>query len=117
MSISTARAGRLLVTTILTAAATAYLHGAAGVPARAGSPAPKAAPAPAPSAETATEVKAVVDKYCISCHSERLKTAGLVLEKHDIREAAADPETWERVVRKLRARAMPPSGSPRPDAA
>jgi hypothetical protein len=54
--------------------------------------------------------RAVLDKYCVTCHNDRLKTAGLILNKADINE-----ETWERVLRKLHAREMPPPGSPRPD--
>src|SRR6516162_752735 len=54
--------------------------------------------------------RAVLDKYCVTCHNDRLKTAGLILNKADINE-----ETWERVLRKLHAKEMPPPGSPRPD--
>ena len=61
--------------------------------------------------------KAVLDKYCITCHSQRLRTAGLVLEGIDAANPATQPELWERVIAKLRAKAMPPAGIPRPDAA
>jgi hypothetical protein len=40
----------------------------------------------------------------------------MVLEGKDLNEVSADPETWERVIRKLRAGTMPPSGRPRPEA-
>jgi hypothetical protein len=56
--------------------------------------------------------KALLDRYCVTCHNQKLKTAGLILDKADL-----DPETWEKVVRKLRAGAMPPAGMPRPDQA
>src|SRR5215468_3540715 len=59
--------------------------------------------------------RAVIEKYCVACHNERLKTAGLLLDKADVDHVGANPELWEKVVRKLRAREMPPSGSPRPD--
>jgi mono/diheme cytochrome c family protein len=59
----------------------------------------------------------VIGKYCIGCHSQRLKTGGLALEGLDASHAAAEPEIWEKVVRKLRANAMPPPGLPRPDPA
>src|SRR5215813_4381654 len=59
--------------------------------------------------------RAVIDKYCVTCHNERLKTAGLMLDKADVDHVGSSPEIWEKVVRKLRAREMPPSGSPRPD--
>jgi mono/diheme cytochrome c family protein len=69
------------------------------------------------SAPATTPLKALVDTYCITCHSQRIKTAGLALEGTDTLHPAADPELWERVVAKLRAGAMPPPGLPRPDAA
>jgi mono/diheme cytochrome c family protein len=61
--------------------------------------------------------QAVVDKYCVACHSQRLRTAGLVLEGLDATKPAAHPDVWEKVVTKLRAGSMPPPGMPRPDAA
>jgi mono/diheme cytochrome c family protein len=66
---------------------------------------------------SASEPRSVVSRYCISCHSTRLKTAGLVLETLDLDKLPDDAEIWEKVVRKLRAGAMPPVGAPRPDAA
>lgn len=59
-------------------------------------------------------VRAVLDQYCISCHNETLKTAGLMLDKADVEHPGANPELWEKVVRKLRMRAMPPPAMPRP---
>ncbi|MGC4083239.1 MAG: DUF1587 domain-containing protein [Vicinamibacterales bacterium] len=59
--------------------------------------------------------KATLDKYCITCHSARAKTAGLVLQDIDVNDVAANPQLWEKVVRKMRDAAMPPVGSPRPD--
>lgn len=60
---------------------------------------------------------ATLNKYCITCHNDKLKTADLILSKLDIDNPNSDPATWEKVVRKLRTRAMPPAGMPRPDAA
>ena len=57
----------------------------------------------------------LLDRYCVTCHNERLKTAGLTLDVLDVDDAAAHPEVWEKVVRKLRAGLMPPAGRPRPD--
>jgi mono/diheme cytochrome c family protein len=62
---------------------------------------------------------ALFSQYCISCHNERLKTAGLMLDRLavDRIDGAADAvelEAWEKVVRKLRSGAMPPVGLPRP---
>src|SRR5688572_31947492 len=61
--------------------------------------------------------RAVLDKYCVTCHSDRLKTGGLTLESIDTTNVAAAPEVWEQIVRKVRVGMMPPQGSPAPDAA
>ena len=58
-----------------------------------------------------------MNKYCITCHNEKLKTAGLLLDKLDVENVPAGAETWEKVIRKLRGSAMPPPGLPRPDQA
>jgi hypothetical protein len=59
---------------------------------------------------------AVIDRYCTACHNERLRTANLVLESGEasLHQLAGDAARWERVALKLRARSMPPPGSPRP---
>src|SRR5262245_17327306 len=67
-------------------------------------------------AAPANPLRPVVDKYCVSCHNPRLKTAGVVLDAAEL-NVARDGATWEKVVRKLRTGAMPPVGSPRPDQA
>ena len=59
---------------------------------------------------------ATVDRYCAACHDDRLRTAGLSLDGLDLSAVGAHAEVWERVVAKLRTRAMPPAGRPRPDA-
>src|SRR4030095_2379730 len=51
----------------------------------------------------------------VTCHSERIHTAGLVLEGIDVANPAAHADVWERVITKLHARSMPPAGMPRPD--
>jgi hypothetical protein len=38
-----------------------------------------------------------------------------MLDKKDVENVSADPDAWEKVIRKLRARQMPPVGAPRPD--
>src|SRR5882672_7232004 len=58
----------------------------------------------------------VFNQYCVTCHNARLKTAGLVIDPADLARVNSNPELWEKVVRKLRSEAMPPAGSPRPDA-
>ncbi len=57
----------------------------------------------------------LLDRYCVTCHNGRMRTAGLALDEHDVAAVAAAPAVWETVVRKLRAGAMPPPPRPRPD--
>src|SRR5882672_4592324 len=59
----------------------------------------------------------VLNKYCVSCHNSRLKTAGLMLDTLDVEHVAGHEEAWEKVATKLRTREMPPPGRPRPDIA
>ena len=66
--------------------------------------------------EAAFSPRALLDRYCVTCHNERLQTAGLTLDTMDVEAVAARPEVWEKVVRKLRAGLMPPAGRPRPAA-
>src|SRR5262245_49135635 len=60
---------------------------------------------------------ATLERYCVTCHNSRLKTAGLVLDPAELSSVSTRPEVWEKVVRKLRSLSMPPAGSPRPDKA
>jgi len=61
--------------------------------------------------------KAVIDTYCVTCHNQKLNTAGLALDTLDVTKPSANAEVWERVIEKLRAGSMPPPGRPRPDIA
>ena len=70
----------------------------------------------APAASGASH-QAVINRYCVTCHNERLKTADLMLDAAEIEHASQNPAVWEKVVRKLRTGLMPPDGRPRPDAA
>src|SRR5215467_919081 len=67
-----------------------------------------------PSNADATRHRATLDQYCVTCHNDRLKTSNLSLEHLDLATAGDHPETWERVVRKLRAGVMPPPDVRRP---
>src|SRR5262245_28737286 len=58
--------------------------------------------------------RALLDQYCVTCHNDRVKTAGLALDKMDLNQLGAGAETWEKVIRKLRGGMMPPVGRPRP---
>ena len=57
--------------------------------------------------------RALVDRYCVSCHSDKLKTGGLSLEKVDIANVPANAQVLEKIVRKLRSGLMPPEGHAR----
>src|SRR5690349_3066144 len=65
----------------------------------------------------ASPARDMVNKYCVGCHNQKLKTAGLALDGMDFAKVADSAETWEKVIVKLRSRAMPPPGLPRPDSA
>src|SRR5262245_49086621 len=71
-------------------------------------------PAARPAAAAHVEV---VSRYCLSCHSQPVKRGGSALEAAAAHDVAQHPDIWEKVVRKMRARQMPPIGMPRPDAA
>ena len=59
----------------------------------------------------------VVDQYCATCHNAKLKTANLLLDEMDFAKFGDHPDVGEKIVRKLRAGLMPPTGLPRPDQA
>ena len=73
---------------------------------------------PAPASDVAyfagVSQKALLDQYCVTCHNERLQTGGLALDTVRGR-VGEDAETWEKVVRKVRAGLMPPAGAKRPE--
>ena len=70
-----------------------------------------------PVTSSAQQSKAFLDRYCATCHSERLKTGGLSLAQTDPTKPSAQPELWEKVVRKLRTRVMPPPTAAQPSEA
>jgi mono/diheme cytochrome c family protein len=76
--------------------------------------APQASASDASSTIAAAD-RGVVDKYCVTCHNQRLKTSGLALDTAELSDVAAHPEVWEKVIRKVGAGMMPPAGVPRPD--
>lgn len=66
---------------------------------------------------TPQQASAAVQKYCATCHSAQLHTAGMVVDPAAVTHPQTDAERWEKVIRKLRAQSMPPPGAPSPDAA
>ena len=63
---------------------------------------------------TSESQRALLDKYCVTCHNDRVKTANLSLQGLDLDKVADHAELWEKVIRKMRAGVMPPPDLPRP---
>jgi mono/diheme cytochrome c family protein len=74
------------------------------------------APSVAPPSPGASD-QALLSRYCAGCHNDKAKQGNFVLSTLDVANVAPDAARWELVVRKLRARSMPPAGRPRPDEA
>jgi mono/diheme cytochrome c family protein len=68
-------------------------------------------------AAVAANPQALVDQYCLTCHNDRTNAGGLTLQGLSVADAPAHADAWEKVVRRVGAGMMPPSGAPRPDAA
>ena len=68
----------------------------------------------------AVQARALLNRYCIGCHSEAQRVRGTVpiaLDTLNVSDLSGDAKVWETVVRKMRAGLMPPAGRARPDAA
>ena len=68
-----------------------------------------------PAAVPGAPQQALIDRYCVSCHNERLNIGGLALDTLDIADVGVAADRWEAVVEKLRGGMMPPAGRPRPE--
>jgi len=79
-----------------------------------------AASASASSGPNAVTEKAFFNQYCVVCHNQKAKASSqpaalaITLDNLDVAHVEQSPESWERVVRKVRAGMMPPAGMPRP---
>jgi cytochrome c551/c552 len=62
-----------------------------------------------------SQPQAVLNQYCTTCHNQTAKVGGLALDAIDVANVGKDPQTWEKVVRKIRSGMMPPSGARRPE--
>jgi len=98
--------------TVICAAALAVLASGFVALSRMSAQAPAANAAP-----TAPTPRVFLDTYCVTCHNQKLKTAGLMLDTVDLAKPGAHAEVLEKVIAKLRAGSMPPPGMPRRDAA
>jgi uncharacterized protein DUF1592/uncharacterized protein DUF1588/uncharacterized protein DUF1587/uncharacterized protein DUF1585/uncharacterized protein DUF1595 len=70
---------------------------------------------PSSSSRSPSTNRAILDRYCVTCHNARLRTADLQLDAVDADNPSANAAVWEKVLRKLRSRDMPPPGVPHPD--
>jgi mono/diheme cytochrome c family protein len=95
------------VTRTLLAACVVFVLAFASVAGMSQTPVRRQEAAAAPSA-------ALLSQYCVTCHNPRLKSGGLTLDAADLAQIENHPDTWERVVRKVRTGMMPPAGAPRP---
>src|SRR5688572_15816276 len=82
-----------------------------------GSPEPVQNPTPSPAAANSAPARTLIDTYCVACHNQRAKTAGIAFDSADLRDVSKDADLWEKALRKLRGGMMPPPGARRPDAA
>jgi mono/diheme cytochrome c family protein len=103
--------------TLLGAAPGVSIGGAPTQVTAAGRVRPTAVAAQGPATATGATPRALVDKYCVTCHNARSRTGGLALDELDLARLGDHAEIGEQVVRKLRAGLMPPTGMPRPEAA
>jgi len=65
--------------------------------------------------QTAQPQTAFTNQYCVGCHNDKMQTAGLSLQAINTKDVGEHAATWEKVIKKLDARQMPPAGLPRPD--
>ena len=105
---------RILPVAAVWVAAFAMVSAQSAAPAR---PQPARAQTTAASPAVTAPDPGFVKQYCATCHNERVKAQGLVLDPAGLDQAGTDPEKWEKVVRKIRTGMMPPSGMPRPSRA
>jgi hypothetical protein len=105
---------------IATAAVLLYLVVAhdRGTQGRAQSAPPVPAPANAqtPAATPVSPQRALIDQYCLGCHSDRVRAGGLALSQFNLDAVGQHADIAEKVIRKLRGGLMPPAGARRPDA-
>jgi cytochrome c5 len=77
-------------------------------------PKPRVPPPTFSTVSTAAQERAMLDYYCVICHSGREAPKGLKIDQLDPANVEKNAETWEKIVHKVRAGMMPPSGLPRP---
>src|ERR1700679_688107 len=80
---------------------------------RAASPARQTTAPPAALASN----RAMLDHFCVTCHNQKAKTAGVMFDTLDLGHVGKDATVWERAIQKVRGGMMPPPGMPRPEQA
>ncbi len=99
--------GLMLILTAAIQPGIAQAGAQSGVQSRAQGQTPDAAPS--------SRFRTAANRYCITCHSDRLKVAALSLESLNWEQVSQSAPVWEKVILKLRSESMPPPGAPRPD--
>src|SRR5678816_1746426 len=72
---------------------------------------------PATGSSAVATQKAFIDQYCVTCHNQRTKTAGLALDTLDLTKLPQNAEIWEKAIMKLRGHLMPPPNARQPEPA
>ncbi|HEV8412680.1 MAG TPA: DUF1592 domain-containing protein [Bryobacteraceae bacterium] len=67
-----------------------------------------------PAAAAPDPHRAMLNTYCVGCHNTRVRSGGIAFDSLDLQAAADDAQIWEKALRKLRGRLMPPPGAPQP---
>jgi mono/diheme cytochrome c family protein len=67
-----------------------------------------------PAATAPDPHRAMLNTYCVGCHNTRVRSGGIAFDSLDLQAAADDAQIWEKALRKLRGRLMPPPGAPQP---
>ncbi len=74
-------------------------------------------PPPQVSSAPSSPQRALLDRYCVTCHNQRSKTANVMFDAMDLAHLSQNADIWEKAVRKLRGGMMPPPGARQPDKA
>jgi hypothetical protein len=64
---------------------------------------------------TRADLDQFVDRFCLECHNSEAKSGGLALDTLVDDDVERHTRDWEKVVRMLAGRQMPPAKKPRPD--
>jgi len=70
---------------------------------------------PPASAPAQSSQQALINQYCVTCHNQRAKTAGVMFDTMDLSDISKNADIWEKALRKLRGGMMPPPGARQPD--